>query len=67
MGKAIIVKSIDPNDINVVTRTVIDGGQGDRVVMFHHDEGSNAVLSGFTVQNGIGGISCSFSSPTITN
>lgn len=70
-GKAITVKSTDPDDPNVVAATIIDGSQNGSVVTFEYEEDAQSVLSGFTVQNGYandgGGIYCEFSSPTIIN
>ena len=71
-GKAITVRSIDPNDPAVVASTIIDGNGAGHVVTFGQKEGSNSVLNGFTIQNGKGhfvggGIFCISSSPTITN
>lgn len=77
MGKKITLRSE-----NGAATTIIDGknGRGDesafffhcdngagRAVIFAHGEDADSVLDGFTIQNGRGGISCSFSSPTITN
>ncbi|MEW5804371.1 MAG: HYR domain-containing protein [bacterium] len=71
MGKAITLKSTDPNDPNVVAATVLDGNQAARVVTFDDGAGSSPVLTGFTVRNGKadygGGISCSSLSPFITH
>ncbi|MEW5801133.1 MAG: right-handed parallel beta-helix repeat-containing protein [bacterium] len=78
LGKAITVKSTDPNDPAIVAATIIDGNQAGHVVKFEAEEGSdfrrlgiNALLSGVTVQNGKaeygGGIYCYYSSPTISN
>lgn len=71
LTKAITIRSLDPEDPNIVTVTVIDGKRTDSVVTFHGKEGQNSVLSGVTVQNGVaeegGGISCRFSSPSIIN
>ena len=65
LGKAITVRSIDPNDPNVVATTVIDG-EGDyylclegaywlceqhRGFTFHRGEGPNSVVAGFTITN----------------
>jgi len=70
-SKAITLMSLDPNDPAVVAATLIDGNQAGSVVTFTNYEGSEAVLSGVTLQNGQadkgGGIYCSSSSPTITN
>jgi hypothetical protein len=75
-GKAITVRSIDPNDPNVVTATIIDcqGSEGDphRGFYFHSGETSTAVLDGFTIKNGYvreggAGIYCRDSDPLIKN
>ncbi|MEW6097357.1 MAG: right-handed parallel beta-helix repeat-containing protein [bacterium] len=67
LGKGITVQSV-----NGTTSTIIDGNASSSVVTFNSGEGTNSVLSGFTIQNGRahsgGGICCrSSSSPTITN
>jgi hypothetical protein len=73
-GKAITVRSLDPNDPHIVAATVIDcdGSENEhhRGVYFHSGEGPDAVLEGLTIANGYaydgGGIKCRFSSsPTI--
>ncbi|MBW2097062.1 MAG: right-handed parallel beta-helix repeat-containing protein, partial [Deltaproteobacteria bacterium] len=68
-GKAITVRSIDPDDSAVVAATIIDGQQAGSVVVFHSGEGPSSVLTGFTITNGKsaqgGGISC-WGSPTIS-
>ena len=68
-GKAITIKSKDPNDWAVVVATIIDGNQAGSVVTFNNEEGSGSVLCGITVQNGDngygGGIYCGSSSPSI--
>jgi parallel beta-helix repeat protein len=71
LGKAITVRSTDPNDPSVVAATIIDGNQWDKAVAFTHGEGKDSVLSGVTVQKvnanlSYGGIYCSGSSPTIS-
>ena len=77
-GKNITLRSIDPNDPNVVDRTVISGGgyndnNEDPVVTFKSGEDSNCVLSGLTITGGYSvlsdgaGIYCYYSSPTIIN
>lgn len=68
LGKAITLRSIDPNDRDVVADTIIDGNQESFVVQFSGDEDHNTVISGFTIQNAEGeGICCYYSSPTISN
>ncbi|MCK4294829.1 MAG: right-handed parallel beta-helix repeat-containing protein [Planctomycetes bacterium] len=74
-GKAITVRSTDPNDPATVAATIIDcnGTEEDphRGFHFHNDEGANSVLAGFTLRNGFatngGGTLCNESSPTIAN
>ena len=74
-GKAITVRSIDPNDPNTVAATIINcngtGTDPHRGFYFHSGEDANSILSGFTIANGHarcgGGIYCVSSSPTITN
>ena len=82
-GRAIIVRSTDPDDWSVVESTVIDC-QGDldsslrrRGFYFHSNENSFSVVAGLTIKNGFapedsgryvgGAIFCTGSSPTITN
>jgi len=80
-GKAITLTSLDPNDWNVVEKTIVDGNnnadnQG-TVVTFTSGEDANSILAGFTITGGYrdmddpqggfgGGIKChEYSSPTI--
>ncbi len=75
LGKAITVRSIDPEDPQIVAATLIDcnSSQDDshRGFYFHSGEDANSVLDGITVtrggQSGLrgGGINCEDSSPTI--
>jgi len=70
-GKAIVVRSSNPNNSDIVARTIIDGGGNWTVVTFASGEGVDSVLKGFTITQGNevwgGGISCFGSSPTIAN
>jgi hypothetical protein len=70
-GKAITVRSTDPNDPNVVATTVIDCNGLGRGFYFHNEEDGNSVLTGFTITNGYakygGGIYCAYSGPSIYN
>jgi parallel beta-helix repeat protein/predicted outer membrane repeat protein len=64
-GKAVTIQSQNGSDV-----TIIDGGGSGSVVTFNSGEGSESVLSGFTIQNGSatsgGGILCTnASSPSI--
>ncbi|MFH1282158.1 MAG: C25 family cysteine peptidase, partial [bacterium] len=62
MGKNITVQSTDGPKT-----TIISGDQTSYAVVFQGGENSNAVLDGFTITNGHGGIHCTISSPTIIN
>jgi len=57
-GKAITIRSTDPNDSNVVAATIIEcnGTEADphRGFYFHSGEGVNSVLEGITITNGYG-------------
>ena len=74
-GKAITVRSTNPNDPDVVAATVIDcnGTESEphRGFYFHNNEDANSILAGLTTINGYdnygSGITCSGSSPTIIN
>jgi hypothetical protein len=76
LGKAITVRSTDPNDWYVVGATVIDCQWGGRGFYFHNNEDTNSTIAGLTIKGGKivglpgrgGGIYCSgSSSPTIEN
>ncbi len=80
-GKAITVRSTDPNDPDIVASTIVDcnGSETDphRGFFFHSQEELDSVLDGFTIINGYvsgcgeaeggGGIFIYNSSPTISN
>jgi len=71
-GKAITVRSIDPNDPNIVAATIIDCNNRARGFIFSNDEDANSVLSGFTIVNsrergGAPAIYCYRGSPVVTN
>ena len=59
IGKAITLKSQDPNDPNIAAATIIDGNQPadpnkGSVVTFSSGEKNNSVLAGFTITGGTG-------------
>jgi len=54
LGKNIVVTGTDPDDPDVVTATVINGGHKGSVVTFDNGETSEAVLTGFTITGGYG-------------
>jgi len=71
-GKAITVRSTDPNDPNIIAATIIDCNDEGRGFYFHNNEDANSILDGFTITRGYtgghgGGIYCLDSSPTIIN
>jgi parallel beta-helix repeat protein len=74
-GKAITVQSINPNDPNIVSTTIIDcqGSEADphRGCIFYSHEDANSILSGLTITNGYSlkgaGILIEDSSPVISN
>ena len=55
IGKNIILTST-----NGPESTIIDGNQSGRVVTINSGEDSSAVLCGFTITNGLGGICCDY-------
>jgi predicted outer membrane repeat protein len=71
-GKSITVRSIDPEDPNVVNSTVIDCEGKGRGFVFYTAESADATVAGLTVTNGYaflgGAIYCyNNSSPSINN
>jgi parallel beta-helix repeat protein/predicted outer membrane repeat protein len=74
-GKALTVRSKDPDDPIIVAATVIDCNgtktEPHRGFYFHNGEEANSILAGFTITNGYvdagGGILCEGGRPTITN
>jgi len=58
LGKAITVRSTDPNNPNIVSGTIIDcnGTESEphRGFKFHSVEGTDSVLAGLTITNGYG-------------
>ena len=69
-GKAITVRSIEPENPSIVAATIIDPESGwHRAFYFHNEEDPNSVLAGLTIINcyGSGAIYCYQSSPTVSN
>ncbi len=60
LGKAIAVRSIDPNNPNMVENTIIDcnGSESEphRGFYFHNGEDADSIVSGLTITNGWSGI-----------
>jgi outer membrane protein assembly factor BamB len=77
LGKAITVRSLEPNNPDIVAATVIDcnGSKTEqhRGFYFHNEESEDSILAGLTIKNGYGGrdggaVSCEGSSyPRIKN
>jgi hypothetical protein len=71
-GKAITLRSIDPNNRDIAAATIIDCQKSGRGFRFHSGEDANSVVDGLTITNGYAGfdggaIHCQNSSPTIRN
>jgi len=71
-GKSVAIVSIDANDPNVITRTVIDPQGAGRGFLISSGEDANCVIGGLTIRNGYtsgsgGAIYCVDSGPTIRN
>jgi len=66
MGKAITLRSQDPNDPGAVAATLIKGDDV-AAVSFTHGEGPRSILAGFVVSDSARGILCSGAMPTIFN
>jgi len=56
LGKAIIVRSTDPDDPAVVQSTIINGNGAGSVVSCTNGEGPDTVLSGFVITGGSGAL-----------
>ncbi|MFA5293373.1 MAG: right-handed parallel beta-helix repeat-containing protein [Phycisphaerae bacterium] len=61
----IMIRSIEPNDWNVVERTVIDGTSNGVLISSNQD--TNSVLKGFTIRSDGYGVWCYDASPIICN
>jgi parallel beta-helix repeat protein len=76
-GKAVTLRSTDPNEPNVVAATVINGAGYNHVVQCISGENANTVLAGFTITGGNangagetgygGGMYNKAASPSVTN
>lgn len=65
LGKAITLRSQDPNDPGAVAATIIDGDTD--AVSFVQGEGSRSILAGFVITGATHGVVCSAAVPTIFN
>ena len=74
-GKAVTLRSTNPNEPNIVAATIIDcnGSEQEphRGFYFHSEEDANSIIAGLTVINGVawkgGAVLCSHSSPRFTD
>ena len=71
-GKEIILRSMAPDDPNVVASTILDGNASGSVITCTSGETENTVIAGFWIRNGKGyssgnggGVYCQSASPTI--
>ncbi len=53
-GKVVSLESVDPDNWDMVEKTIIDGGQLDSTVTFYDGEDPNTTLAGFTITGGNG-------------
>ena len=70
-GKALTIRSADPNDPNVVAETIIDCNGLGRAFIFQNQEDADSIIAGLTIINGSvnGGIGsdCAIPDPCIMN
>lgn len=73
-GRAVTIRSINPEDPNIVAHTVIEPNRAGRAFCFCNQEDANCIVTGLTIRNGYalsdsgGAIYCvNNSSPTISN
>jgi len=66
LGKAITLRSQDPNDPGAVAATILDGG-GLAAVSFTDGEDARSILAGFVISGSAPGILCRGAAPTIFN
>ncbi len=67
IGKNLVLRSIDPNDPDIVATTIIQGNTQDPVVTLTTGEGSECTFAGFTIRGGSTGIYCSGTTPMIAH
>jgi parallel beta-helix repeat protein len=51
-GKVVSLESVDPDDWEVVEKTIIDGNQLDSTIVYYDEEDPNSMLAGFTITGG---------------
>ncbi len=63
-GKHLKIGSTDPNNPEIVATTILRGG--DKIVTFSNGEGTDSIITGFTITDANTGIYCTGTSPTIS-
>ena len=66
-GKSLTLRSIDPNDPNVVANTVINGSNRGPTIQLSGSPVASCSLTGLTITSGTVSISCDGAIPTIQN
>ena len=71
-GKSITIRGSEPDNPDIIERTIIDPNRAGRGFYIHSGENSQCVISGLTIRNAYAidvgaGIYCDKSSPTIVN
>ena len=64
-GRDLRIQSVNPNDLEIVRSTVIQGGQ--QGVVFSGGESDACVLAGLTIQGAVVGITCTNASPLVSH
>lgn len=54
LGKEVVIKSTDPDDPDIVSSTVVDGGKAGPVFTLINGEGQGAKITGLTITGGTG-------------
>ena len=66
-GKSLTLRSIDPNDPNIVANTIISGSNRGPTIQLSSSQNARCLLAGLTITGGTVGISCCDAAPIIQN
>jgi hypothetical protein len=66
-GKNLTLRSIDPNDSDVVAKTILNGGHQGPAINLSGSPSASCVLAGMTIIGGTVGIACHDAMPIIRN
>jgi hypothetical protein len=66
-GKSLTIRSIDPNDPDVIANTIIYGSNRGPIIKLSGSHNASCLLAGLTITGGTVGISCSDAAPKIQN